>query len=96
MGRLCIVLKKLAEYAHGYNYEMYRQLLIFIEVIQNKSLKYSSWVFLRRWVKLVIVGLGDGQYDLGNIPEEIMLALLAKEIGTKNTIAVATVNKLET
>ena len=96
MGRLCIVLKKLAEYAHGYNYEMYRQLLVFIEVIQNKSLKYSSWVFLRRWVKLVIEGLGDGQYDLANIPEEIMLALLAKDIGTKNTIAVATINKLET
>ena len=96
LGRLCIVLKKLTEYAHGYNYEMYRQLLVFIEVIQNKSLKYNSWVFLRRWVKRVIEGLGDGVYDLGNIPEEIMLALLAKDIGTRNTIAVATVNKLET
>ena len=93
-GRLCIALKALAEYAYKYNPKIYEQLTRFIERIQEESLRYS-WTFLRRWVRKVIEGLGRGKYDLEHIPACLMMAQLARDMQGKNTVAVASANKLD-
>ena len=49
----------------------------------------------KEMVKLVIDGLRDGEYDLGNISEEIVLTLLAKDIDVNNTIMITSGSKLD-
>ena len=93
LGRCTTMLRALAKYVKPYNAGMHHQLLHFDDEIQTMSLQYS-WAFLRKWVTRSIKGLQTKTYDLAHIPPSIMFALLAKDLGARNTVAIAAATKL--